>query len=220
MMPRDPESLHDEDWRSTKATDAIYAGGRRYEQIAEVIAALAPRRVLDVGCGSGYLASLVRQRRADVVVDGADISSVALARARTHLADAWHVDLDRADLPIDGARYDVVTCVEVIEHLYDVPHALAEIGRVLRCGGQVVATVPNVAYWRYRLTLLAGRVPPPARDPRHLHQFDATSFAAALAAAGFVDVRLQGHAVRLRALARRQPALLSDILIATARKPG
>lgn len=219
-MVLDPEALHDEDWRVAKATDAVYAGGQRYQQIADVIAALAPRRLLDVGCGSGYLASLVKARRGEVVIDGADISSVALARARTHLAEAWQLDLDRADLPIDGPRYDVVSCVEVVEHLYDVTHALAEIGRVLLAGGHVVATVPNLAYWRYRLTLLAGRVPPPARDPRHLHQFDAAAFVAALRAAGFDDVALQGHAVRFRRLARRRPALLSDILIATARKPG
>jgi SAM-dependent methyltransferase len=219
-MVLDPEKLHDEDWRVAKATDAVYAGGQRYQQIAEALAALAPRRLLVVGCGSGFLASLVKSRRPGVVIDGADISSVALARARRHLAEAWHLDLDRADLPIEAPRYDVVSCVEVVEHLYDVTHALAEIGRVLLPGGHAVATVPNLAYWRHRLTLLAGRVPPPARDPRHLHQFDAPSFVAALHGAGFEAVTLQGHAVRLHGLARRRPALLSDILIATARKPG
>jgi 2-polyprenyl-3-methyl-5-hydroxy-6-metoxy-1,4-benzoquinol methylase len=174
--------------------------------------------LLDEGCGSGYLAKLLKARLPGLVVHGVDISAVALERARAHLDEAWQVDLGATGLPLAAEQYDTVTCVEVVEHLYDPESALREIGRVLRAGGAAVVTVPNLAYWRYRLDLLRGRVPPPAADPRHLHQFDHRLLTEMLARAGMRLTGLTGHGVHLGSLARRRPALFSDVLIATALK--
>jgi len=214
----DPEALHDRDWLEMKGSDAFFEGAVRYPDIATVIARLEPRRLLDVGCGSGYLAKLLKARAPGLVVHGVDISRVALERARTHVDQVWQVDLDRADLPLAAEAYDTVACVEVLEHLYDPDHALREICRVLVPLGRVVVTVPNLAYWRFRLDLLRGRVPAPAADRRHLHQFDRRLFVETLARAGLTLAEMTGHGVRLGFLARRRPALFSDILLATATK--
>lgn len=214
----DPEALHDRDWCETKASDAFFEGAERYPDIVAVIARLKPRRLLDVGCGSGYVAKLLKARAPGLVVHGVDISRVALERARAHVDQVWQVDLDKADLPLTAGQYDTATCVEVLEHLYDPEHALREICRVLAPLGRVVVTVPNLAYWRFRLDLLRGRVPAPAADRRHLHQFNRRLFAETLDRAGLHLLGLTGHGSRLRFLARRWPALFSDILIATATK--
>src|SRR3989338_3225102 len=105
-MALDPESLHDRDWLETKASDAFFEQTRRYPDIAEVVARLRPRRLLDVGCGSGYLAKLLKERVSGLVVHGGDISGVALERARAHVDQVWQVDLDKADLPLPGEQYD------------------------------------------------------------------------------------------------------------------
>lgn len=221
-MALDPEALHDRDWRETKASDAFFEQARRYPDIAGVIARLAPRRLLDVGCGSGYLAKLLKARVPGLVIHGVDVSGVALERARAHVDQVWQVDLDKADIPLPSEQYDAVTCVEVLEHLYDPDHALREIARVLSPLGHAVVTVPNLAYWRFRLDLLRGRVPAPAADRRHLHQFDHRLLAETLARAALSPVGMTGHGVRLELLARRCPVLFSDILVATAVKkaPG
>jgi len=217
-MPLDPEARHDRDWLETKASDAFFEETPRYPDIAHVIVQLQPRKLLDVGCGSGYLAKLLKARVPGLVVHGVDISSVALDRARDHTDQVWLVDLDKTDLPVPSEQYDTVTCIEVLEHLYDPDHALREIARVLAPGGSTVVTVPNLAYWRYRLDLLRGRVPQPAVDPRHLHQFDQRLLAEALARSNLRLISMTGHAVRLPWLARRHPGLFSDILIATVVK--
>ena len=217
-MPLDPEALHDRDWLETKASDRFFEQAPRYLDIAEVIARLRPRRLLDVGCGSGYLAKLLKAQVPGLVVNGVDISSQALDRARAHVDQVWQVDLDKSDLPASAGQYELVTCVEVLEHLYDPDHALGEIARVLASNGRAVVTVPNLAYWRYRLDLLRGRVPPPAADRRHLHQFDHRLFAETLARAGLRLTRMTGHGLCLGRLARRRPDLFSDILIATSVK--
>lgn len=217
-MPLDPEALHDRDWRETKASDAFFERAPRYPDVADVIARLQPRRLLDVGCGSGYLAKLLKARVPGLAVDGVDISTAALDRARAYVNEAWQVDLDKADLPVSSEEYDTVTCVEVLEHLYDPDHALREIARVLASGGRAVVTVPNLAYWRFRLDLLRGRVPPPAVDRRHLHQFDYRLLTETLSRAGLRLVGMTGHRLRLTWLARLRPDLFSDMLIATAFK--
>lgn len=215
-MSLDPESIHDWDWLETKASETFFEEAPRYPDIADVVAELRPRRLLDVGCGSGYLAKLLKMRVPELVVHGIDISSVALQRARRYLDQVWQVDLDRADLPAPAEHYDTVACVEVLEHLYDPDHALQEIARVLVPGGNAVVTVPNLAYWRFRLALLRGRMPPPAADRRHLHQFDMKLLVDTLSRAGLQPVQITGRGLRLRWIAHRWPTLFSDILIVTA----
>lgn len=218
MTPLDTRTVHDRDWLEVKRSDAFFEAAPRYPDIAALIVRLAPRRLLDVGCGSGYLARLLKARLPGLAVHGVDVSRVALARARAHVGWVCQVDLDRGHLPLRSDQYDTVVCVEVLEHLYDPDHALQEIHRVLAPGGLAVVTVPNLAYWRHRLALLRGRVPPPAVDRRHLHQFDARLFADALSRAGLRPTAMTGHAVRLGRLARRRPELFSDTLIAVAAK--
>jgi 2-polyprenyl-3-methyl-5-hydroxy-6-metoxy-1,4-benzoquinol methylase len=219
-MPLNPKALHDQDWIETKASEAFFEQAPRYLDLATLIAALGPRILLDVGCGSGYLAKLLKERLPHLIVHGVDCSLVALKRARGAADWVWQVDLDKADLPIYPDQYDAVSCVEVLEHLYDPLHVLREIVRVLKPGGYAVVTVPNLAYWRYRLALLRGRVPLPAADPRHLRQFDQHRLAELLAQAGLQLTRLTGHGLRLALLARRRPDVFSDILIAICRKVG
>ncbi|HLC40693.1 MAG TPA: class I SAM-dependent methyltransferase, partial [Methylomirabilota bacterium] len=105
-MPINPQTLHDEDWVTTKASDNFFAEARRYPDIADVIAELRPRKLLDVGCGSGYLAKLLKERVSGLVVHGIDISNVALERARAHIDEVWQADVDKTDLPVPSGLYD------------------------------------------------------------------------------------------------------------------
>src|SRR5437867_4917740 len=220
VMPVNSERLHDDDWRFHKPDDSGIATTGRFVRILEVVERVRPAHVLDIGCGSGYLGAQIKTRQPGAVVDGVDISTVALERARARLDRVWHLDLDAAGLPAPAGVYDLVIASEVVEHLYDVQHAAAEIARVLKAGGHAVLTVPNLAYWRYRLDLLCGRLPLPADDSRHLHQFTAAHFAALGAANGLALAELFGHSTRLPVLARRWPAVFSDTLIALFRKPA
>ncbi|GAA2197855.1 class I SAM-dependent methyltransferase [Streptomyces bangladeshensis] len=106
------------------------------------------RRILDAGCGSGPLSAALRDRGA--VVTGVDASAGMLALARRRLGD--DADLHLADLNdrlpfADGAFDDVVASL-VLHYLEDWGPALAELRRVLRPGGRLIASVdhPFVAY--------------------------------------------------------------------------
>jgi SAM-dependent methyltransferase len=126
-------------------------------ELAELLAASAgpEARVLDVGCGAGN--SYARPIAARVAsYTGVDASAAAVELARTAGLDATVID-DAAALPFADDDFDLAICVEVFEHLFEPHRAAAEIRRVLRPGGRLVASTPNSLYWRLRMDLLAGR---------------------------------------------------------------
>ncbi|MGW7435341.1 class I SAM-dependent methyltransferase [Streptomyces sp. NPDC054849] len=109
---------------------------------------VAGRRILDAGCGSGPLTAALRDRGA--VVTGIDVSAGMLALARRRLGDdvALHV-VDLCDrLPFDDGAFDDVVASLVLHYLEDWGPTLAEMRRVLRPGGRLMASVdhPFVAY--------------------------------------------------------------------------
>jgi ubiquinone/menaquinone biosynthesis C-methylase UbiE len=117
-------------------------GGDSARQVLLNQAALTPGlRVLDIGCGTGTLAVLIKRLHPDVSVTGLDPDPKALARARQK-ADRDHlaVQFDRGfsdQLPYAQASFDRVFSSLMYHHL---PHdekenTLGEVHRVLRPGG-------------------------------------------------------------------------------------
>ncbi|MFF9126506.1 class I SAM-dependent methyltransferase [Streptomyces sp. NPDC014889] len=109
---------------------------------------VAGRRILDAGCGSGPLSAALRDRGA--LVTGIDASAGMLELARRRLGDDVNlhvVDL-RDPLPFDDGAFDDVVASLVLHYLEDWGPTLAELRRVLRPGGRLIASVdhPFVAY--------------------------------------------------------------------------
>jgi SAM-dependent methyltransferase len=99
------------------------------------------RRILDAGCGSGPLTAALRERGA--VVTGIDASAGMLAVARRRLgedADLQVVDV-RDPLPFADGTFDDVVASLVLHYLEDWGPTLAEMRRVLRPGGRLIASV-------------------------------------------------------------------------------
>jgi SAM-dependent methyltransferase len=69
-------------------------------------------------------------------------------------------DIDNEPIPsIAGKDFDVVFAGEIIEHLFDPEHMLDEIRHVLKPGGHLILTTPNLAAWYNRVSLLFGYQP-------------------------------------------------------------
>jgi SAM-dependent methyltransferase len=158
--------------------------------------------VLDVGCGTARSYAPELARRAGSYV-GVDVSATAVEAARAAGLDARVVD-DASALPFPDASFDRVVCIEVLEHLFAPDRAAAEIRRVLRPGGKLVASAPNVAYWRLRAMLAGGvwnplgderSVEEPWRDP-HVRFFTPATMERMLRRAGFASVDVGAHGGR------------------------
>lgn len=94
---------------------------------------VAGRKVLDVGCGRGYVGEVVEEKGG--VYTGVDFVATR-SGFRLALADA-------ARLPFADAEFDAVFCIDAFEHFPDPDAAVREFGRMLRPGGFVFLSAPN-----------------------------------------------------------------------------
>jgi SAM-dependent methyltransferase len=113
----------------------------RYDAVVGRIA--SAKQVLDVGCGDGYLMSLISPRAERVVGVDAELRGVQLATAQLDgFANCRVAGADSYALPFRSGSFDVVVLADVIEHLEHPELCLAEIRRVLAPGGAAFVTTP------------------------------------------------------------------------------
>jgi SAM-dependent methyltransferase len=104
---------------------------------------VAGRRVLDAGCGSGPIVAMLRDRGATVAGFDSSAKMVELARKRLGPdADLRVADLG-GSLPYPDGAFDDVVAALVLHYLEDWTGPLAELRRVLRPGGRLIAAVDH-----------------------------------------------------------------------------
>lgn len=154
----------------------------------------AAGRVLDVGCATGYLGAALMDRGCTVA--GVELDPVAAERAAAILGEVLVADLETVDLVahFGPESFDTVVLGDVLEHLRDPLRLLRGAMPLLRPGGSVVISVPNVTHGDLRLALLQGRWEYRDRgllDRTHLHFFTRASLLQLLEDAGLVAVDLR-----------------------------
>lgn len=97
-------------------------------------------RMLDAGCGSGWL-TLVLSHFGPVV--GVDITPLILANARRRSPAVDFVAADGRAFPFKSGAFDVVISQEVLEHIVEQTTYVQNIARCLRPGGYLLLTTPN-----------------------------------------------------------------------------
>lgn len=125
-----------------------------YHMLLEAVG--SGQKILDVGCGKGFLAEKVAQQGNQV--SGADylppseVMPVLERYAQANLFDG----LAGVHEKLDGAKFDKVVFLDVLEHLPFPEKLLKEAVAMLEPGGQIVVSVPNVVNIRVRLAMLFG----------------------------------------------------------------
>ena len=100
------------------------------------------RRLLEVGCGTGFVLAGLRDAFPAMRLVGSELHAEGLDLARRRVPDAELVQLDAADMPFEG-EFDVVGAFDVLEHVEDDEAALAGMRRAVRAGGGVILLVPQ-----------------------------------------------------------------------------
>jgi SAM-dependent methyltransferase len=153
---------------------ALY--GRRASTVEEMLGGKG--RVLDIGCGPGFLLRAFQERGWDVY--GTEFSEESAAHAREELKLPVSVG-DIAGLRLEAGRFDAVVMWHVLEHMGEPAATVAEVARLLRPGGVLLCAVPNFGSFEARV----------ARDkwfhldvPRHLSHFTVEALTTLLAVHG------------------------------------
>jgi ubiquinone/menaquinone biosynthesis C-methylase UbiE len=130
---------------ASRRTERIYSSPdivAQRETTLRWLALAVGERVLDIGCGPGYLAaSMGAAVGSGGHVDGVDGSESMLALAASRCAELPWVTFqigDATELPFDDHAFDVAVSTQVLEYVAEIDTALAQIHRVLRPGGRAI----------------------------------------------------------------------------------
>jgi len=188
----------------------LSSGPDRAQRQARMLAAVlqgfaGPAVIVDVGCGDGSALAVAARQNPAHRFAGIDWSGDALRRASALGLTVLRAGVTAPGLPVGDGAADVVIMSELIEHLVDPDGAVAEVRRVLRPGGSLLLSTPNLAAWYNRGLLAVGIQPifsevslrgvfgrPGSVVAGHLRLFTRRALTEFLTASGFRCVTVTG----------------------------
>lgn len=174
-----------------------YYGGERADVLPLLPPDLGPgSSVLEVGCGRGATAALIKERIGCRTV-GIELNPEAAAAAESRLDRVIRGDVQTVE---PGETFDAIVAFELFEHLTDGQAFLERAADWLRPGGRMVFSVPNVGHYSVVEDLIAGRwdyVPMGLLCATHVRFFTRRTLEDWLHAAGFDRYRIDAQTTPL-----------------------
>jgi len=153
-----------------------YLVRRFHRQIAFLVEMTGAERILDAGCGEGFVISDLLQENGGLTITGIDCSLEAIEMARQMVPPVLSRVCvgDLREMPYADDSFDLVMCLEVLEHLPDPHRGLRELRRMT--SEHCLVSVPHEPFFRM-INFLRGRhVGAWGRDPEHLQHWTAGRF--------------------------------------------
>lgn len=101
------------------------------------------KKLLDVGCASGWLVSQISSRYPDLECFGVDVYKRAIEYGKKTYPQISFSHADAHRLPFEKNYFDVVICTEVLEHVVDPQKIMKEIKRVVKPSGIVIISMDS-----------------------------------------------------------------------------
>jgi 2-polyprenyl-3-methyl-5-hydroxy-6-metoxy-1,4-benzoquinol methylase len=174
------------------AKSAAYFASARRDWI-DLLAPDPRAAFLELGCGAGATGALALKDGKCGTYVGIEMSASAAEIARSALTEVHVGNVDDLKLPYKPETFDVLLCGEVLEHLVDPEKTLGRLVALLKPGGRMFASVPNVAQWSVLIDLMRGRfdyTDQGVMDRTHLRWFTPKTFRAMITNAGINVDRL------------------------------
>lgn len=195
-------------------------GQTRLRKILELVGNARGKKILDVGCATGYLGCRLKEVGNRVI--GVEISAPAAEEARKVL-DKVHVFDIESKWPALDEGFDLAIAAETLEHIFDPTQVLKEIRQILVPNGELVITTPNFLTWTNRIKFLLGKfqyTSQGAFDFGHIRFFTYSYLREVLSANGFKIVE-ENHIIfpgKLTGVLRFWPSLFASQFIVKAKK--
>lgn len=130
-----------------------------------------PIRVLDVGCGAGFLSNHLSKEGFDVTAVDLSGSSLEIAAKRDDTQRVKYLQADAYELPFDDESFDVLTSTDFLEHVSEPRRVLKEVARVLDPSGFFFFHTFN-KNWLSNLLVIKSLEWFVKNTPDHLHVYD------------------------------------------------
>ncbi|MGA2151464.1 MAG: class I SAM-dependent methyltransferase [Geobacteraceae bacterium] len=158
-------------------------------------------RILDIGCGEGNFGGLLKTRR-EVEVWGLELNDAAALKAAEQLDKVICGDIETDYETLPDNYFDCIVFNDCLEHLLNPWRILRQLRAKVAAGGCVVASIPNVRYYRNVKRLLFYKdwkyTDEGILDKTHLRFFTKKSMKRMFSEAGFQLVRIEGIPGRFR----------------------
>jgi ubiquinone/menaquinone biosynthesis C-methylase UbiE len=159
-------------------------GRQQYQRVIAAVSAWKFSSVLDVGCGTGGLLSLMK--RPGLKLAGVDLSSRMIAEARKRVGKAFDLRVaDSEKLPWRPGTFDLVVTTDSIHHWPNPTRAFSEIKRVLKKNGHVVIADVSAPFLLRQLSNWVARF---GREG-DVRVYSQAEFERMLKGAGFTEVK-------------------------------
>lgn len=148
-------------------------------------------KVLEVGCGQGRSLKWLKENKDCKWTAGIEMFPEAAEKAKDHLDVLYEGNIETMDLPFKDNSLDAILCLDVLEHLVNPWLVISKLQPLLKSGGILLTSIPNVRNFRVLLPLLfqgkweykeAGGI----MDKTHLRFFTKESAVQLIEQAGFV----------------------------------
>lgn len=152
------------------------------------------KRVLEVGCATGYMTKqMITGQQCRVTALEIDPESAELARQAGATVLTGDVQDEGVLEQLDGP-FEVVVMADVVEHLREPEIVLSRLRLLLEPNGSLILSVPNIAHWTVRVSLLRGQFEYSEKgilDNSHLRFFTRKSIVRLLQESGYRVVRFE-----------------------------
>ena len=113
--------------------------------------------ILDVGCGAGNNAEILKSLNPQVFIDGITYSNSEAVIAKNYIDNVWVYNLEE-DIPqeLSKKKFDVIIFSHILEHLKNPETIIRKLSSLLKPHGFVVIAVPNILSLRMRIEFLLG----------------------------------------------------------------
>lgn len=162
-----------------------HKGKLKYVLDAIIESGSSPKKIIDVGCASGWFISEISKKFPKAKCFGIDIYKDAIDFGKKKYRKINFKCADAQSIPFKNSTFDVVICCEVLEHVENPKKTLLEIKRILKNDGTAVMEIDSgnflfkiIWYWWTNLRKGVWR-------DSHIHQFDVSKLEKLFSKTGF-----------------------------------
>lgn len=189
--------------------ERVYFNADR-QDLFQLVPSDKPGRILDIGAAEGSMLVALKQSGKAREVVGVELMPIPGGGQNRPEIDRFIIaDVEQRSLDLEPASFDVLICGDVLEHLRDPWSTLEYLIGFLRPGGALVASLPNILYWRAFGKILLGDfryAPAGVLDRTHLRFFCRKNVLDLIKSAGLTVLKIEPSF-------RRHPDLRRDRIL-------